>query len=255
MINSPSTPEVTNAALPLNGLVMTSSDGESRFEVRAENGRYEVRAERLINGVPVRVATALSEANYTTLRSFASAEPQSGPSLEIERKWRPTGEGMLEALDGFLGKPLSSHRIEQGYLVIDATEVRLRRQDTSYFLTLKGGGGLIRREIEIELSEQQAEDLWPATEGRRLEKSRSKHQIMQPDGQATIVEVDRFQGSHAPLVVVECEFASKEAARAFAAPDCFGVEVTESKDHKNKAIVLHGVPLPPLASFSFSRPA
>ena len=254
-MNRSLTPEVTNVAPSANGLVMTSSDGESRFEVRTESGRYEVRAERVISGVPVHVATPLSDAQYHTLRSFASAEPQSGPSLEIERKWRPTSEMDLQALEEVVGQPVSSHRIEQGYLLIDATEVRLRRQDASYFLTLKGGGGLIRREIEIELSAQQAEDLWPATEGRRLEKTRCKHALTQPDGQATIVEVDRFQGSHAPLVVVECEFSSKEAARAFAAPECFGVEVTESKEHKNRAIVLHGVPLPPLISFSFPRHA
>lgn len=254
-MNRSLTPEVTKVAPPANGFVMTSSDGESRFEVRAESDRYEVRAERFINGVAVHVVSPLSDAQYHTLLSFASAEPQSGQSLEIERKWRPTSERALEVLEGVVGKPVSAHRIEQGYLLIDATEVRLRRQDASFFLTLKGGGGLIRREIEIELTEQQGEDLWPATEGRRLEKTRCKHAIMQPDGQATIVEVDRFQGSHAPLVVVECEFASQEVARAFAAPECFGVEVTESKEHKNKAIVLHGVPLLPLAGFSFSRDA
>lgn len=252
-MNRTPSPSARSAPALTDGLSVASSDGTSRFEVQAENGCFEVRAERRIDGVPVQAATALTASQYSSLMGFSSDVLESDPTLEIERKWCPTNPRSLDALEDFVGKPVSSHVIQQGYLVIDTTEVRLRRQGEAAFLTLKSGGGLIRKEIEIELSAQQCEDLWPATEGQRLEKVRSKHSIAQLHGDSIVVEVDRFCGSHAPLVLIECEFCSAEAAAQFAAPDCFGAEVTESKEHKNKALVMHGVPLASLSGLSLPR--
>jgi adenylate cyclase len=252
-MNRTPSPSARSGPALSNGLSVASSDDTSRFEVQVENGCFEVRAKRLIDGVPVQVATALTDSQYSSLMGFSSDVLESDPTLEIERKWRPTNPRSLDALEDFVGKPVSSHVIQQGYLVIDTTEVRLRRQGEAAFLTLKSAGGLIRKEIEIELSAQQCEDLWPATEGQRLEKMRSKHAIVQPTGDSVVVEVDYFCGSHSPLVLVECEFRSAESAERFAAPDCFGTEVTESKEHKNKALVLHGVPVAPLSGLSLPR--
>ena len=66
--------------------------------------------------------------------------------------------------------------IVQGYLAIDVTgaEVRLRKIGERYFETFKGSGRLQRRELEIELSPDQFNTLWPDTEGRRIEKIRYK---------------------------------------------------------------------------------
>ena len=252
-MNRTSSPPAPRTPTLTDGLIVASLDGSSRFEVEADNGCFEVRAERRIDGVPVQVATALTDSQYSSLMGFSSEVLESDPTLEIERKWRPANPRSLDALQDFVGKPISSHVIQQGYLVIDTTEVRLRRQGEAAFLTLKSGGGLIRKEIEIELSAQQCEDLWPATERQRLEKVRSKHSIAQLHGDSIVVEVDCFCGSHAPLVIVECEFRSAEAAEQFAAPDCFGAEVTESKEYKNKALVMHGVPLAPLSGLSLPR--
>src|SRR5215470_5470862 len=66
--------------------------------------------------------------------------------------------------------------IVQGYLAIDANgaEVRLRKIGERYFETFKGSGSLQRRELEIELSDDQFNALWLGTEGRRIEKVRYK---------------------------------------------------------------------------------
>ncbi len=85
---------------------------------------------------------------------------------EIERKW------LMHDLP-VLGE-LRPEQIIQGYLAIssDGTEVRIRRKGDKCFETVKSQGGLTRDEIEVELSQDQFRLLWPATEGRRLEKTR-----------------------------------------------------------------------------------
>ena len=76
------------------------------------------------------------------------------------------------------------YRLEQGYLpdptATDAKgqlEGRLRRtvkHDGSviYTHTIKHGAGLIRQETERALTQQEFDQLWPQTEGRRLTKTR-----------------------------------------------------------------------------------
>lgn len=57
------------------------------------------------------------------------------------------------------------------------------------------------------------------------------------------MELDLFEGALAPLMLVEVEFPTMEAAEAFSAPDWFGDDVTEEKRFKNKAMAIQ---LPPL---------
>lgn len=86
---------------------------------------------------------------------------------EIERKFLVTK--LPQNLERY-----RSTKIVQGYLAIceDGTEVRIRKKDDNYFQTIKNGSGLERKEVEIEISQQQFEDLWSMTEGRRVEKIR-----------------------------------------------------------------------------------
>jgi hypothetical protein len=67
-----------------------------------------------------------------------------------------------------------SENVVQGYLAIDVTgaEGRLRKVAERYFETYKGCGRLQRRELEIELSHDQFNTLWPGIDGRRIEKIR-----------------------------------------------------------------------------------
>jgi len=128
--------------------------------------------------------------------------------------------------------------ILQGYLTHDEhMEVRIRQYGDKHYLTVKEGGGLVRRETEIEISPQQFQALWPCTKGRRLEKIRSllKHGALQ-------VEVDRYLGELEPLTVAEVEFTSVEESEDFEKPDYLGQEVTEFEAYKNRSLAMHGVP-------------
>ena len=103
-----------------------------------------------------------------------------------------------------------SENIVQGYLAIDVTgaEVRLRKIGDRYFETFKGSGRLQRRELEIALSQDQFNTLWPATEGRRIEKIR--YQI---DDAGQKIELNVFRGNLEGLVLAEVEFPSRKKSK------------------------------------------
>ncbi len=148
---------------------------------------------------------------------------------EIERKW------LVQDLPG-LGEH-TREQIIQGYLAIssDGTEVRIRRKGDKCFETVKSQGGLTRDEIEVEISQDQFRTLWPATEGRRLEKIRY---LLKRNGYH--VELDVYQGSLAGLVVAELEFESAAESKRFSPPAWFGEEVTEDTRYKNSSLALNG---------------
>ena len=153
-------------------------------------------------------------------------------SQEIERKFLVT---RTPALDG-----TQAEAVRQGYISAtdDATEVRLRQKGEGYFLTVKCGSALVRSEHEIAITEPQFTALWSATEGRRLEKTRHTGAL----ADRVVFELDIYEGALAPLMVVEVEFASVEAAEAFTPPDWFGQDVTADKRFKNKALAVASAP-------------
>ena len=117
--------------------------------------------------------------------------------IEIERKW------LVETAPAdALATP--AEPIEQGYLTIgtDGGETRLRRRGDTAFLTVKSGTGMTRHEHETELTIEQFETLWPATEGARLVKHR--HIIRGEGGHQ--IELDIFAGALEGLIVAEVEF-------------------------------------------------
>ena len=153
------------------------------------------------------------------------------PPVEVERKWLVQPPPDLPIHQG--------KDVTQGYIALaeDGTEVRLRQIGEQWFQTVKSEGGLIRGEIEVELSRQQFETLWPATAGRRLEKTR-----FQLPWEGKTVEVDVYHGCLAGLVVAEVEFTSASESAQFTPPPWFGSEVTGDDAYKNVILVLHGRP-------------
>jgi CYTH domain-containing protein len=129
--------------------------------------------------------------------------------------------------------------VTQGYIALaeDGTEVRLRRIGDQCFQTVKSEGGLVRGEIEVELTQEQFEALWPATAGRRLGKTRYR---VPWAGQQ--IEIDAYDSSLAGLVVAEVEFTSAGESAQVTAPPWFGTEVTEDEAYKNANLALHGKP-------------
>lgn len=152
--------------------------------------------------------------------------------IEIERKFLVRQKPDLSAA--------RSEAVRQGYLTLpdDSVELRLRQKGEHYFLTLKSGDGLTREEREVPIDVTQFDRLWPATQGRRIEKVRWTGIL--PDGRT--FELDEFSGAHAPLTMVEVEFTSEAEAHAFTSPDWFGDDVTAHKGYKNKTMALRGLP-------------
>lgn len=123
--------------------------------------------------------------------------------------------------------------LQQGYLFSESEkELRIRKSDLSYTLTVKGGNGLVRSEVELPISKEQFDTLWPMTLGKRLTKER----IEIPYGKLTI-ELDIYTDSHAPLMVAEVEFESKEESESFVPPAFFGKEITGESFYKNSVLV------------------
>ena len=151
--------------------------------------------------------------------------------VEVERKWLVQG---LPKISGHEGK-----EVIQGYIAIasDGTEVRLRQTDGKFFQTVKSAGGLVRDEIEIELTKDQFDALWGVTAGRRIKKTRY---TLYWEGK--MVEIDVYHDSLTGLIVAEVEFTSASASARFAPPPWFGTEVTEDKQYKNANLAQYGRP-------------
>lgn len=149
-------------------------------------------------------------------------------SKEIERKF------WLANSPDFLHRT-TPQSIQQGYLAVqpDGREVRLRKKEEEYSLTIKSGVGLRRTEYEVDLQPEQFRILWPATEGRRLRKKRYTHPL--PTG--WLLEVDVYEEPLAGLVIGEIEFPDEDAAQSFSPPDWLGREVTEYSFFKNKNLL------------------
>ena len=145
---------------------------------------------------------------------------------EIERKFL-----VRQMPDGLAQFPHAD--IWQGYLVTapGGMQVRMRKAGDTYSLTYKRGRGNTREEREIELTREQFDILWPATEGRRLTKTR--YDVPLAD---RVVEIDVYTGKHEGLVVAEVEFPNEESAREFRVPDWLGEDVSRDPRYSNQLL-------------------
>lgn len=123
--------------------------------------------------------------------------------------------------------------IKQGYLAFtkEETEVRIRQVGDNFFQTVKTGKGLIRKEIEIEITQQQFEQLWPATENSRLFK---KRYLKKMDN--FLIELDVYEDKLQDLMIVEVEFNSKEESKNFSPLPWFDKEITDDEEYTSKNV-------------------
>ena len=149
---------------------------------------------------------------------------------EIERKF------LLEELPD--GLPISSEdEIAQGYLAIGDDQVRLRKRGDRHLITVKRGHGMVRHEVEVPVAQESFEQLWPLTEGRRLEKTRLTTSV----GEHT-AEIDLYQGPLAGLKTVEVEFDDQADAETFSPPSWFARELTGDGRYSNVRLAIKGLP-------------
>lgn len=135
--------------------------------------------------------------------------------------------------------PGETRPLRQAYLAIDGdVAVRVRADGDERWLTVKGGRGRTRTEVERLLTPEQFDELWPLAGERTVEKERTRVPL---DG-GLVAEVDTFHGRHEGLRVVEVEFASEADADAFVPPPWFGEDVTDEPWASNAWLATHGLP-------------
>ena len=151
--------------------------------------------------------------------------------IEIERKFRVTGEGWRAVATRV--QPMA-----QGYLNdlaaveggTQKTSVRVRVEGDRAFLNLKSRQpGHTRQEFEYPIPVDDAHQLLALSTGGLVEKNR--HYIRH---EGHLWEVDEFLGANAGLVVAELELDS--ADEPYARPDWLGAEVTELARYYNLAL-------------------
>lgn len=144
--------------------------------------------------------------------------------MEIERKYLV--KNLPENLEQY-----PNEKIAQGYLNT-APVVRIRRSGEQYVLTYKGNGLMVREEYNLPLTKDAYEHMLPKIDGLLIEKTR--YRIPLPGG--LTAELDIFEGSLSPLVLVEVEFSSVEDANSFCPPAWFGADVTEDGSYHNSTL-------------------
>ncbi len=146
--------------------------------------------------------------------------------MEIERKF------FIEtAPEGYDTYP--HHEIEQAYLCTDPV-VRIRKEDSEYYLTYKSKGLLSREEYNLPLTAEAYAHLLAKADGNVLTK---KRYLLPVEGRDDLtIEFDVFEGKFVGLMLAEIEFASEADANAFVPPSWFTRDVTFSGEYQNSRL-------------------
>lgn len=145
--------------------------------------------------------------------------------MEIERKYLVTTPPA-----GYLSWPY--REIEQAYLCTEPV-VRIRREDSAYYLTYKSKGLLAREEYNLPLTGDAYAHLLAKADGIILTKRRYIKQI---EGSSLTIELDVFSGKYEGLMLAEVEFPSLEEAKSFVPPCWFSEDVTMSGEYQNSRL-------------------
>ena len=141
--------------------------------------------------------------------------------MEIERKF------LISSIPDNLSQ-YKCREIEQGYLSTHPV-VRVRKDNTDYYLTYKGSGLMVKEEYNLPLTKESYEHLIKKADGNVITKKR--YEI--PDGQGNTIELDLFEGVFAGTVIAEVEFDSEDAANSYIAPEWFIQDVTADTAYHN----------------------
>lgn len=159
-------------------------------------------------------------------------------SNEIEKKFK------VKRLPKELLETARLSELTQTYINLPNVngECRVRSIDNKIFkFTLKrpvSEDGLIREEIEEEISREDYELFLHNQIGDTIKKSR--YEISAEND--LNYELDIYHDNLEGLMVVEVEFANEELANNFVKPDWFGREVTDNKEYKNSSLAKKGLP-------------
>lgn len=156
--------------------------------------------------------------------------------LEIEKKWLIDVDNIPYNFEkGEIEK------IEQTYICF-SPEIRVRRINDGqrYTFTVKTGitaDGMIRNELEEEITKEEYENMLKKQEGNTINKTR--YQFFE-DGY--VYAIDIFSGDLSGLAYLEVEFKNQEEANNFEAPDWIKKDVTADLNYKNGHLARYGIP-------------
>lgn len=153
--------------------------------------------------------------------------------MEIERKWRAQSPDILKVI-----RDLPAQNILQSYVITRPGELRIRSDGSTYWLTAKSDGDLVREEFEIEIPAWLFDQLF-ATTTHQIQKRRYRVDINDQ-----IWEIDVYDGRLNGLIIIEAECNTESRATALQPPAEFGTctDVTHDPSYKNKVIAVKGLP-------------
>ena len=156
--------------------------------------------------------------------------------LEIEKKWLIDVEKIpydLESAD--------ISEIEQTYICF-SPEIRVRKINNGqmYTFAVKTGiteDGMIRNEIDEEITKEEYESMLKKQEGNTINKTRYQ---LYDDGY--LYAIDIFDGDLKGLAYLEVEFENQEDVENFETPDWVKKDVTADLSYKNGHLARFGIP-------------
>lgn len=156
---------------------------------------------------------------------------------EIERKWLVD----KEKIPYDLNKAMDIYDIQQTYICFDP-EMRVRNYNNgqSYEFTIKTNlteDGLIRDEINMDITQEQYENLIEKKECFTIHKTRYN---VYDNGQ--VMAIDIFHDELDGLAYMEIEFKSKEDSDNYETPSWVIKDVTSDVRYKNGHLVRFGIP-------------
>lgn len=113
--------------------------------------------------------------------------------------------------------------------------IRVRHIWDSYKITRKKWHGLIREEIEADISKDEFDQLRFQVENHFVEKTRYEIPY-----EWLMIDFDVYKNLQW-LKTAEIEFTSKRDAKKFIAPERFGEELTKMREASNAYIANHGL--------------
>ena len=157
---------------------------------------------------------------------------------EIERKWLIKKEDIPYDLND---SNVQKFEIKQTYICFDP-EMRVRDYNNgeSFEFTMKNNmtiDGMIRDEINIDITKEQYDNLVIKQEGNTIDKTRYQ---LYDDGQ--IIALDIFHGDLDGLAYMEIEFKTEDESNNYKEPNWVIKDVTSDINYKNGHLARYGIP-------------
>ena len=157
---------------------------------------------------------------------------------EIEKKWLIKKEDIPYDLHS---SNVQTFEIKQTYLCFNP-EIRVRDYNNgeSYEFTLKNNmssDGLIRDELNIDITKEQYDNLIIKQEGQTIHKTRYQ---FYDSGQ--LIAIDIFHGELDGLAYMEIEFKTEDESRKYKTPNWVIKDVTSDINYKNGHLARYGIP-------------